>query len=248
MNRRDTRAFARQNPPPRGGFTLVEMLVVVVIIAILAGMVLGLFKVAGSWGAKSQTNERLGKVRAAIEEFYAEYAKYPPVSTEYNGQPFGYEYPITNGWADAVVANIASHDPAWSTAPVFTFGLMSFLVPRYTDHAANISQKLGWNVLFNLNQWTAYNFGYGGSVFNDQPRDLNAINRWKTHLEGVATFDHPAHIYGTLGYTNALLTVKDGWGNELHYESLPPHTHYKLWSDGPSTSTTADDISTGAGY
>ena len=42
------------------------MLIVVIIIAILAGMVMGLMRTASAWTAKAQTTERLSKIRAAI--------------------------------------------------------------------------------------------------------------------------------------------------------------------------------------
>jgi prepilin-type N-terminal cleavage/methylation domain-containing protein len=239
----------------RGGFTLIEMLVVVIIIAILAGMILGLLKISGSWVAKSQTNERLGKVRAAIEEFYAEYGEYPPVPAYDGTQPFGYEYPLSNGLNSAANSTPCANNASWDTCPIFTFGLMSFLVQRYGDewgrggnyHAAGVLGTLGWSEVFNMNQWTTYN----ASGSSDQQRDINAIKRWKTHIQDVQELDPKSRYYvdPSHGYTNALLTVKDGWGSELNYASPPPYQSYKLWSNGPDgIPGTADDISTGPGY
>jgi type II secretory pathway pseudopilin PulG len=223
------------------------MLVVVIIIAILAGMILGLLKISGNWVAKSQTNERLGKVRAAIEEFYAEYGEYPPVPIYGGTQPFGYEYPITNGMSTVAAVNMTPD------APIFTFGLMSFLVTRYTGHADGLSaagvNQQAYQGLFTLPQWTSYN-----ALMGDQPRDINAVNRWKTYLD-VATYGNPLSNNFVQGggqgayFFTALFTVYDGWGKELNYSSTPPYQSYKLWSNGPDgISGTADDISTGPGY
>jgi len=232
-----------------GGFTLIEMLVVVIIVAILAGIVLGLLKVSGQWAAKAQTNERLGKVRAAIEEFHAEYGSYPPVQTsDYGDQPFGYEYPTTNGMNTTFASNMGTDNNPWSSGPVFTFGLMSYLVLRYTDHADNLILSLDDNYkkLFSGQQWTKYN-----QSSTDQSRDINAVKRWKSFLDGITEVDPSPRSAqksggGAYGYTNLLLTVKDGWNQELHYSSPPPYQSYKLWSDGQPGANTP--ISTGPGY
>ena len=242
-------------PPRRGGFTLIEMLVVVIIIAILAGMVLGLFKMAGTWTAKAQTNERLGKVRAAIEEFYAEYGKYPPVPTYGGTQPFGYEYPRSNT-VNSAISSGPWADPStpWSTCPTFTFGLMSFLVQRYGDewgrggnyHAVTVLGHLSYQEVFSMRQWEDFNASQ-----RDRQRDVDAIRRWKVHIQDVQELDLFPHFWNvpTLGYTNFLLTVRDAWGTELKYESPPPYQAYKLSSAGPDKAFgTADDLSTGAGF
>jgi prepilin-type N-terminal cleavage/methylation domain-containing protein len=237
-------ALMSAKPAHRAGFTLIEMLVVVIIISILAGMVLGLFKIAGVWAAKSQTNERLGKVRAAIEEFHAEYGKYPPVAAKfYDGhQEFRYEHPFTNGWSSVAFQNIRTADPDWSTAHCFTFGLMSFLVTRYAGHADHSSDV--YNQLFSLSQWTEHNLSMA-----DQPRDAAAVNRWRVHLEGVIGRHYQPQMNSIATYTNLYWTVRDGWGNELHYSSPRPNTSYRLWSTGPDgIDGTSDDLSTGPGW
>jgi len=266
MRNSDLRAreAARQEKPAhRAGFTLIEMLVVVIIISILAGMVLGLFKIAGVWAAKSQTNERLGKVRAAIEEFYAEYGMYPPVPVYSIGQPFYYEYPVTNGGLKAVAngsMNFSSPVP-WNSCPIFTFGLMSFLVQRCGSewgglHAANIDLDSDFSSLnlFNQGQWTAYNTLVDvpgqGQARSDQSRDIAAVKRWKTHIQDVLSFGRAVHtpnsanVNATAAYTNLTITVLDGWNHELHYESAPPYQSYKLYAVAPDGTV----ISTGAGY
>ena len=83
----------------RDGFTLMEMLVVVIIISILAGVTLKLFKVNSNWQKKEITIQNLGKLRAAIEEYYAQYGTYPPVPrNNSNQQALGYECPAGNDY------------------------------------------------------------------------------------------------------------------------------------------------------
>lgn len=241
---------------PAAGFTLIEMLVVVIIIAILAGMVLGLSKLGTNWTAKSKTNEKLGRLRAAIEEFKAEYGKYPPVNDpgEYGGQPFGYEYAVASNMTVVTLTTVFGDGSArpnnpWGSRTIFTFGLMSFLVTRYSGYAANLNvPDPPYVELLGENQWRRYNISAG-----DQTRDVNAVARWSAHLTGVYETRQVGRTTGianqNYGWTNNYLSVWDGWGRELNYKSDPPYTSYRLWSNGPDgTSGNADDVATGAGY
>jgi prepilin-type N-terminal cleavage/methylation domain-containing protein len=63
----------------RSGFTLIEMLVVIVIIVILMGVVFKLSKGAMDKATYAKEAKRLAILRTLIEEFYAEYGIYPPV-------------------------------------------------------------------------------------------------------------------------------------------------------------------------
>ena len=229
-----TRGPGRQKPARRAGFTLVEMLVVVIIIAILAGMVMGLMRTASAWTAKAQTTERLSKIRAAIEEFNAAYGKYPPVPSVYGPQPFGYEYPCSNQVGNVDLNAAIVQDKPWPDAPIFTFGLMSFLVCRYTDHAQGANFP-GFAV-FNTSQWKNYNAG-----ITDLARDTAAIQRWQTYILNLPSITKKArtpNVGAGQTYTNECLTITDGWGQELHYSSSPPYQSYKLWSDGPPGANT----------
>lgn len=270
------RAVARQNPARRAGFTLIEMLVVVIIIAILAGMVLGLSKISSIWTQKSKTNTTLGKVRSAIEQYNAEYGKYPPVPVYKGiGQPFFYEFPKSNGmnqfafdWL-TVPSGVPASPPGhvWSSpdTAVFTFGLMSFLISRYNERKLDQVMTL-WSDLFSLKQWTLYNLGImenGVLTCKDQPNDTRAIKLWAADISDVCwegTSGAPQVPkcperkkillgYPVRGWTNSVITVLDAWNHELNYQSLEPYQSYRLWSNGPDgVSGTPDDLSTGPGY
>ena len=76
------------------GFTLIEMLIVITIIVLLAGMVFRMVAGIGKSNDIAKTRATIEKVANAIEEFRSIYGKYPPVSVyEDAGQPVRYEFP-----------------------------------------------------------------------------------------------------------------------------------------------------------
>jgi len=247
----------RPIPQPRthAAFTLIEMLVVVIVIAILAGMVLSI--VSGiSGNEKAKTIERIEKVRACVEEFYAEYGQYPPVKSCYGGQPFRYEYPVTNGSSDSITYSdwVGPNETDPCSGTIFVFGLMSFLVQRDNPDVVEFTTYVPSVI---NNQWgPSDNQTHGPPPYMPihQDRDLRAITHWSPFLfdPDITTSGWgPEHTYtvsGTISdtiyaWTNKMITVVDGWGHELHYKSAPPYSTYDIWSDGPDgISGTADDI------
>jgi len=229
-----------QNMKRNAGFTLVEMLVVIVIILVLMGVVFKMTRPSASKQAEAETVAKLERLKAVLEEFYAEYGQYPPVPYYKNVgnrlddaaprdapvQPLGYEYPWKDGMRSDMTGKFA--DQTWDTAPIYTFGLMSFLLPRYADRAGN-----AWNTLLDNDQWGNYN-----DQKEDLGRDKRACARWWPFLEPIVSSDNSVCLIGNDAYTNITATVFDGWGlylriNEFVYVSPPPHQSYLLFSKGP---------------
>jgi len=232
-------------PPDRStGFTLVEMLVVVLIIAILIGLTVKILGGAGRQAAKAVTVNRLERLKHAVEEFYSEYGQYPPVPVYAGAQPVAYEFPWTNGNFTMASGQFAGTNGAgWGEAPLFTFGLMGFLTARFNGEVrgAYIIRP----DVFDNPQWRAFNQTDG-----DIERFLAAMRRWAPFLDGppdsILNGRLSARAVRSIPYTNAVITVVDGWYRDLCYESKPPYQTYKLWSMGlngaSETNVTSDDI------
>ena len=209
----------------RAGFTLVEMLVVIVIILVLIGVVFKMTRPAVGKQAEAETVARLERLKAAMEEFYAEYGHYPPVPYYAGGQPLRYEYPWNQGMRSDMIGKFG--DQTWDTAPLFTFGLMSFLLPRSAGRAGG-----AWDALLDNDQWDAYNDQKG-----DLTRDTRACERWWPFLDGILADDQLTVNFlagkKSDAYTNLSVSVWDGWERDLVYVSPPPHQSYLLFSMGP---------------
>jgi len=67
------------------GFTLVEMLMVVFVIAILAGMILPRLSQAPIRARDARRISDLHNLQTMLELYFSIYAKYPPVSTSWQG-------------------------------------------------------------------------------------------------------------------------------------------------------------------
>ncbi len=227
----------------RNGFTLVEMLVVVLIIAVLIGLTVKILGGAGRQAAKAHTVAKIERVKHAVEEFYSEYGQYPPVTVSSNGtQRFAYEYPWIEGNFGRVSGYFTpqSGTSAGSGDPLFDFGLMGYLLPRHNDFVSDVYTN--YPDVFRNQQWVTYN----NQADADIQRDLDAMTRWRPFLEGppdsILYVHWTEHTTGGIPYTNVFTSVNDGWDRELHYESKPPYQTYKLWSLGPDEGNPADDI------
>lgn len=69
--------------PPRDerAFTLIELLIVIAIIAILAGLGFGAVGGALKSAKKAEVRTMANQIKLALTSYYAEYGTYPPVST-----------------------------------------------------------------------------------------------------------------------------------------------------------------------
>jgi prepilin-type N-terminal cleavage/methylation domain-containing protein len=289
-------------------FTLVEMMVVVVVIAILIAGVFRLMKAVDLKNRESMTKARLQRIQNAISAFYAEYGTYPPVAyygvpdpyveqsddigmysapvavselTAENAlraarcQPADYLYPPPQKWdaginqmftqEDAISANSAlagtvrNHaDTRWNSATgirAFRFGLLSFLLPRFTlmggrDDGNLDGNNSPHNSFIQSRQWRENNPGTLKEVFE---REQLVTSRWLPNfenlpLEGVGTVmgiqtgsgaeegsRHLKVVHNPSTGQNVVLMhgrAYDGWYRDFFYHSAPPYQSYRIWSAG----------------
>lgn len=136
----------RVNPSRREGFTLLEMLVVIVVMALLMGVTFRMLQPSEEARRLSNTVKILNLTTAAIAEYHAEYGIYPPVVDEiqYGGVTGGLNVEGNDdnqnkcGFVPGVsVAFLAPTAKSFRTADdfklrdsdnVFCFGLVAYLV------------------------------------------------------------------------------------------------------------------------
>ena len=85
----------------RHGFTLIEMLIVIVIILILSGMVLKIMTLVSRKASVSRCAHDLLQIENALAEYYAEYGQYPPGTSPDGQRNVDYEFEndrLPKGW------------------------------------------------------------------------------------------------------------------------------------------------------
>lgn len=70
---------AQLNGRDRGGFTLVDLLTVMLIIGVLTGLVLGLAGYANKKAALAKTHAQMERLKIALENYRADWGRYPLV-------------------------------------------------------------------------------------------------------------------------------------------------------------------------
>jgi len=199
----------------REAFTLIEMLIVIAVIGILAGISFKMMQIANRTATKGQTISKLEKVAHALNEYRSEYGAYPPVMT------VTYEYENESNQTDWLRENYFMAYGDTKGNILFDMGLVAYLEPRggaYHDQP-------------NVIAWIP-----------DTPRDLLGKARWSEFLIGIVESGaQREYSVDEQDYANDTRTILDSWGNEIHYECLPPYLSYRLWSDGP-TSAPEDDL------
>jgi type II secretion system protein G len=88
----------------RGGFTLVEVLVVIAIISVLMGLVLPSLMKAGSRAKITETKALIVRLKAALQAYEHDHGDYPPTSL----QDLGFYSNSTNDGIESLVVHLAS--------------------------------------------------------------------------------------------------------------------------------------------
>ena len=243
------------------GFTLIEMLVVIVIIMILMGVVFKLSKGAMEKNTYAKELKRLAILRTLIEEFPAEYTTYPPVHEyEIGGkmvQPVNFTgaYPLNGDAAD--LNYYPSH---YNKAnKYFMFGLMSAFVRRdwFCQQAYYVAGKgNGKRPIDNHWKDEGCNDPVDGQANIVIPqKDKAFTKRVRPILEQIYDchsgaspnkkngdpvpydgdwYNRYVDIDPENGHSTGFTTgLTDSWGHEYVYICKPPHTTYLIFSKGP---------------
>ncbi len=234
----------------KNGFTLLEILVVIVIMALLMGITFRIAKSVKASESLSSDEKNLQKLHTAIAEFHAEYGIYPPVEemrdsgdgcSQRPGCELDYTMPVKN----------------FTKGFEYKFGLLSFLVNRVKPFEdANSLSKI-----------------YEGV----QAEELNAVfgemgheSGWADNSKRSDTIGSAAQIDDKLApsqkdeafYKRVYPILFDGSGwvimepvksggrpfNELMfykfdviYITQPPYSSYSLFCPGPDGKVVYDD-------
>jgi prepilin-type N-terminal cleavage/methylation domain-containing protein len=129
-----------QNLKSNKGFTLIEVLMVVAIIAILGGIVLTLVNSSGIRG-KARDSQRISdlmKMQAALEQYYANYRYYPPT--------LAFGSISSQGWIES---NQSLDNPLLSLAPDYIESLP--IDPEYNSELAIPSDPCSESEIYRYN-------------------------------------------------------------------------------------------------
>jgi len=150
---------------------------------------------------------------------------------------------------------------AWSGIRIFQFGLMSFLMPRVELMGGEELTKTPPDAqmtpdpnFFSSRQWRRHNTG---TLAAQRARENHAVARWLPNFE-KSLIGGPKDLFGVdthekdtdllfrpfedpqntgVRYMLQGVSIRDGWGNDLYYHSMPPYQSYRIWSAGPDGKT-----------
>ena len=203
----------------RGGFTLVELLVVIVVIGILAAGVFRMMNAANTKSAIAKTTSQVHALASLLEEYKAIYGEYPIVSAQYtyNDEPIGYaalEFRfVTEEGDDAhpksgngiiqkipsgLTFKIKDGSSTRTVVPNFargkgdeiTFGLCSHFVPR-----ATIINEEASSDLVSSYYATQYKSPVSGSPYELEMKGINNNNALQLTIVKEKADPHLQQIY-----------------------------------------------------
>ncbi len=219
------------------GFTLVEMLVVIVIVAILMGVVFQLSRGVMARNESARETACVAIFKSMIEDFHAEYGIYPPVPTYGDIQPVDFvgPFPIDGNDLTYYIAHYAN-DPDHP----FQFGLISFLVDRsdWGQRTFDVAKRNGNPVA--RDDWEGYNDRIGDTgLIKVSEKDRAFAKRVWPNLKKLASMCPwhqltPGSEFDEKGHTKGFHAgMVDSWWHSYVYVCEPPYTSYLIFSKGP---------------
>ncbi len=189
--------------PHSQGFTLIEIMMVVLVILLLSGMLFRLGTIIKDRSERAKATADLSNIENALNEYFAEYGIYPPVTTT----PYMYE--------NTSLQPPSMQDPNLIIPEdkLYTYGLVSHLYKR-----ARGSQRRPYN---------------RDTTRDVAAKDRWAHYLADVNLTGGPASNKLDSGEGVQIYSNSVLSIYDPWGREYKYESRPPHLSYRLWSASP---------------
>ena len=221
----------------RSGFTLIEMLVVIVIIVILMGVVFRLSRGVMAKSDHAAEEKRVAILRTLIEEFHAEYSHYPPVPAYKSGdkewQPVNFNGPYPKrGDSEDVLYYPGHYSPV--EGEYFVFGLLSFFLNRgdYCNQTFSVAGDTPGSAV--QKQWRKYNDETKSKKVQVPAKDAAFAKRVKPIVAQIYDFTLNVEIDPETSRSMGFRTgVTDTWGHEYVYISKPPYTTYLVFSKGP---------------
>jgi prepilin-type N-terminal cleavage/methylation domain-containing protein len=204
----------------RKGFTLMEMLVVIVIIGIITGLLFRLHSTATERAARAATLQRLENIKLCLEEYYRLHGEYPPggYGTEFQGYYFGdAEYFFPDDWEK--IRNYIEQNEIDFMTPGVT-GLLYYICAHpEVNYTRSESER-----------WREYWDG--------------GVGWWDGTLTWAELGELGLPDVGTGEVTNRIFRLLDGWRNQFVYNCSDPYQSYELYSGG-ATGSSEDDIGRG---
>jgi len=184
-------------------------MMVILVILLLSGLLFRLGAIIKDRSERAKATADLQNIEHALNEYFAEYGIYPPVTTT------AYVYEDTSLQPPAMDQEAVTNEIGWQ------YGLVAHLYKRDLDGKVNPSphRSSGENDQYN----------------EDTERDIAAKERWYHYLadvnlsSGTASNSIPGGV--TKVYSNGVATIKDPWGGEYKYVSKPPYLSYELKSN-----------------
>lgn len=208
----------------RRGFTLVELLVVVVIIGILAGIVLKLHTLVGERTARARSLARIENIKMCLEEYYRENGEYPPQAENRPGD--------SNADKPAYVKHGTECEGFDHVDRRKVDSNWEFKMKMYPSYVRSDYTGLVYYLMPSTNIVTSDYYKKQSARWHEYFYSGVGLNGWQEEFGGTS---HSAQ-----DYTNVVYRLVDGWDRQFVYmctandaPGVRDYQTFRLYSMGP---------------